>query len=291
MIRPTSRVEQLPSPWLFFVRYLYKCFKLRYLIPLFIILILCTYIRIIHQVPSDEPTPVTRKTIIIPKDITLRPFSFSEQCNYDQIESILKYSSSQKDNPNDQRPKPTIERLNQLFRILISHEEKYREIFDELNIFRFTDIANTLQPFGNDTQRLQNIYCLFQRYLTVDPFGHIEIQSELIFYLQQISKYLSDGFRNEHSNWNNISKEVSSQPVIILAANSRFYDTLQSSMKTVNNHLQNFSIAIYDLGFSSNQLEMVRSIDGMEMMTSCFFFIDQRKLSTLYDYSISIYSI
>ena len=266
MTRPTNRLEQLPSLWLLVVRYLHKCFKLRYLIPLFILLILCTYIRIIHQAPSDEPTPITRKTIVASDDITLRPYSLSDQCNYDEIEAILKYSSSQKDNPNDQRPKPTIERLNKLFHILISHEEKYGEIFDYFNIFRFTDISSTLQPFGNDTQRLKNIYCLFQRYITIDQSGHIEIQPSLIFYLQQVSKYLSDGFRNEHSNWKTISSETLRQPVIILAANARFYDTLQSSMKTVNTHLQNFSIAIYDLGFSPNQIEMVRSIESMKMM-------------------------
>lgn len=290
MARSASRVGKESNLWLCLLYYPQKCFKLRYLISLFIVLILFTYVRIIHQAPSDQSMPDnTRIPITIPNDITIRPYSASDRCNSDQIDSILKYSPIQNDNPDDQRPKPSIERLNKLFQILLSQEKKYRSIFDALNIFQFTDISNTLHPFTDDHQHFQTIHCLFQRYIAVNQSGQIDIQPELIFYLQQISKYLSDGFRMEHTNWKNIPRETIPQPVIILAANGRFYDTLQSSMKTVNEHLQNYSIAIYDLGFAPHQLAMVRSIDR-EVFICIMCVLDQRELSTLYDYSISICS-
>ena len=263
MARSMSKAGKRSSLWFCLLYYPQKCFKLRYLISLFIVLILFTYVRIIHHAPSDEPMPVTtRIPIIFQKDITIRPYSPSNSCNYDEIESILKYSSTHNDNPDDHRPKPSIERLNKLFQILLSQEQKYRPIFDSLNIFQFTDISNTLHPYTDDHQRFQTIHCLLQRYIAVNQSGQIDIKPEFILYLHQISKYLSDGFRTEHTNWKNIPRETIPQPVIILAANVRFYDTLQSSMKAVNEHLQNYSIAIYDLGFAPHQLEMVRSIDG-----------------------------
>jgi hypothetical protein len=216
-------------------------------------------LHIINQAPPDQqPVPQTRNAIVVHEDITVRRYSSSiDQCNYDDIEFILNYQSSINESANDNRTKPTIERLNKLFRILISHEEKYRQLFDYLDVFSFTDIPNTLRPYANDTERLTNIYCLFQRYITINEKGYIDIESDFIFYLKQISKYLSDGFRSEHSNWKNISRETIPKPVIILAANAHFYDTLQASMKTVNKHLENYSIAIYDLGFNKHQLNMV----------------------------------
>jgi hypothetical protein len=210
-----------------------------------------------NQAPSDQPIPQTRKSIIIQNDITVHRYSPSDQCNYDETEAILNYQSSINEPTDDNRIKPTIERLNNLFRILISHEEKNRQLFDYLDVFRFTDISNTLRPYANDTEQFNSIYCLFQRYITINESDHIDIKSDLIFYLKQISKYLSDGFRNEHSNWKNNSREKITKPVIILAANAHFYDTLQASMKTVNKHLENYSVAIYDLGFNKHQLNMV----------------------------------
>lgn len=257
MIRPTNRVGQQPDLWLLFLLRLRKCFKLRYLLTLFIVLILLTYLRIINYAPSDQPIPQTGKSIVIQDDITVHRYSLSNQCNYDETEDILNYKSPINESTNDNRIKPTIERLNKLFQILISHEEKNRQLFDYLDVFRFTDISNTLRPYANDTENFEKISCLFQRYITINETGHIDIKSDFIFYLKQISKYLSDGFRNEHLNWKNISTDDIPKPVIILAANAHFYDTLQASMRTVDKYLNNYSVAIYDLGFNKHQLNMV----------------------------------
>jgi hypothetical protein len=160
--------------------------------------------------------------------------------------------------PDDTRPKPTVERLIKLFKILISHEDKYRQVFDYLNIFRFTDIYNTLRPYANNTQHLNTIYCHFQRYITISDNGHIDVTPNLITYLEHVSTYLSDGFRTGHLNWNKTSIDKIQKPAIIMAANMHFYETLQSSMRTVNKYLSNYTVAIYDLGFNQNQLAMVR---------------------------------
>ncbi|CAF3307442.1 unnamed protein product, partial [Rotaria sp. Silwood2] len=68
---------------------------------------------------------------------------------------------------------------------------------------------------------------------------------------------LSDGFKNKHLTWNETLKDKIQKPVIILAANSQFYNTLQASMHTVNDYLKDYTIAIYDLGFIPTQLKMV----------------------------------
>lgn len=151
-------------------------------------------------------------------------------------------------------------RLSSLFSKLISYEEKFHSIFSYLGIFRFTDLPRTLRPFHNDTQRLQDISCLLQRYLNVSATGRLEIAPSLILYLKQVSNYLSQGFTHEHSTWSKASTADLPKPVIILAANSRFFDTLQASMRTVDEHLRNYTVVIYNLGFDPSQLIMVREI-------------------------------
>ncbi|CAF1266904.1 unnamed protein product, partial [Rotaria sordida] len=77
-------------------------------------------------------------------------------------------------------------------------------------------------------------------------------------YLKQVSSYLSDGFKNRHLTWNTTSEDQIQKPVIILAANSHFYDTLQASMHTINDYLKDYTVAIYDLQFSPTQLNMIK---------------------------------
>ncbi len=257
MIRPTSRIGQQPDLWFLFMRRFRKCLKLRCLLTMFILLILLTYLRITSHAPSDQIIPSTINSRMIPTDITLRNYSPFNECNFDATESILAYSSSNPDVPNDNRLKPTIERLTKLFQILISYEEKYRQVFDYLKIFRLTDLSQTLHPFADDTAQLQTILCHFQRYISISEDGHMNLTENFILYLKQVSYYLSDGFRTSHVHRNQTANNQISKPVIVLAANARFYDTLQASMRTINQHLKEHTVAIYDLGFHANQLNLV----------------------------------
>ena len=255
MIRPTSKVGQQPNLWLLFMLSFRKCFKLRYLLTIFVLLTLLTYLRLITHAPSNL-TIIDRPKPMIQEEITLLKFPHLNNCNSYENQSLPHYASSNSN--NDTRPKPTIERLQKLFQILISYEDRYQKIFDYLNIFRFNNINNTLLPYVNNTERLHNIYCLFQHYLPISDHGHIEIKENFIDYLKQISNYLADGFRNERIAWNQTPMDQIQKPVIILAANTNFYETLQSSMRTVNTHLINYSVAIYDLGFKPTQVDMIK---------------------------------
>lgn len=262
MTRPTAGVGHQPVLWLLVILRLRKCIKLRYLLIIFFCLIIFTYLRLINNAPSDQQIDgnliSSNKEKIIPamKENT----HLLDKCNFDETESLLRYKSPRKstNNTDDTRPYPTIERLHKLFSILISREDKFRKALDYLGIFRFTDLYNTLRPFANNTQRLHEIYCLFQRYITISDNGHIDITPHFIYYLKQVSNYLSDGFISQHPTWNTTLKKDIQKPVIILGANARFYDTLQASMRTVNQYFLNHSVAIYDLGFDENQLTMVR---------------------------------
>ncbi|CAF4126035.1 unnamed protein product [Rotaria sp. Silwood2] len=252
---PSSSVGQQPTLWLLFVLRLRKCFKLRYLLTIFIIFIILTYLHLTNYTPSDQSI-VHESEIIIEEEILIINYTLSNQCNSNEIEYLLHSTSSYNKN-NDSRSQPTIERLHKLFQILISHENTYRKVFDYLGIFRFNDFHNTLHPFANNIERLQNIYCLFQKYISISDNGDIVIKKKFISYLKQVSNYLSDGFKNKHLTWNETLKDKIQKPVIILAANSQFYNTLQASMHTVNDYLKDYTIAIYDLGFIPTQLKMV----------------------------------
>ncbi|CAF2740670.1 unnamed protein product [Rotaria sp. Silwood2] len=264
MMHPTSRVGPHPAVWLLFILRLRKCIKLRYLSIIFFSLIILTYLRLNNSVLSNQQ--ISKKHISINNDERISHHEDNDnhhlldKCNFDTIEVLLRYKSLKQSNndSDDKRPKPTIERLHKLFSILISHEEKYRTVFNYLGIFRFTDLYNTLRPFANNTKRLHEIYCLFQRYITISDNGHIDITPHFIYYLKQVSNYLSDGFTSEHPTWNNISIKNLQKPVIILAANARFYDTLQASMRTVNQYFYNYSVAVYNLGFDTSQLNMIK---------------------------------
>lgn len=266
MIRPTIGVGYKPALWLLFMFRLRKCIKLRYLLIIFF-LIIFTYLRHINHVPSDEQIHNKLKShnkkngfLIKENDDDNNNNHLLDKCNFDQTESLLRYKSLQTltSNTNDTRVNPTIERLHKLFKILISHEDKFRKALDYLGIFRFTDLYKTLRPFANNIQRLHEIYCLFQRYITISDNGHIDITPHFIDYLKQVSNYLSDGFITTHPVWNTSIINNLQKPVIILGANSRFYDTLQASMRTVNQFFNNHTVAIYDLGFDQQQLNMVR---------------------------------
>ncbi|CAF3784021.1 unnamed protein product [Rotaria sp. Silwood1] len=185
-------------------------------------------------------------------------YTLLNQCNSDEIESLLHSTSSNNNKNNDTRPQPTIERLHKLFQILISHENEYRTIFDYLGIFRFNDFYNTLHPFANNTERLQNIYCLFQQYINISDNGHIVIKQNFISYLKLVSNYLSNVIKNKHLTWSKTTKDKIQKPVIILAAHSLFYDALQASMRTINDYFKNSTVAIYDLGLITTQLNMIK---------------------------------
>jgi hypothetical protein len=238
--------------------------KIRYLFLIFFCLIIFIYLRLINHAPSDHQIEnrfqsQNEKHVISSREENNH---LLEKCNFDETESLLRYKPLKDStiNTNDTRPYPTIERLHKLFSILIAHEDEFRSALDYLGIFRFTDLYHTLKPFVNNTQRLHKIYCLFQRYITISDNGHIDITPQFIIYLKQVSNYLSDGFRSEHPIWNKISMKDLEKPVIILGANSRFFDILQGSMRTVNYYFSNHTVAIYDLGFDQNQLNMVRVI-------------------------------
>jgi len=257
MKRPTVGVGHQPSIWLLFILRLRKCIRIRYLLILFFCLIVLTFLRLINSEPSDQPAlPFGKKQLTKQTDVS----HLNTKCNFDEIESLLNYKSPKySDNYflNDTRPKPTIKRLHQLFSILMSHEEKFREVLDYLEIFRFQDLHQTLRPFASNSKRLHEIYCLFQRYITISDNGHIDVSPHLITYLRQVSFYLSDGFTTQHPSWSKLSMNDIEQPVIVLGANSRFFDTLQASMHTVNQYFPKHKVAIYDLGFDENQLKLV----------------------------------
>jgi hypothetical protein len=268
MIRPTIGVGHQPSLWLLFILRLRKCVKLRYLLIIFFFLIIFTYLRLISHAPSDQQIDHKFKHI---NNENMFPSGeennnhLSDKCNFDETEVLLRYKSLKPTNAAtiDTRPIPSIERLHKLFSILISYEDKYRKSLDYLGIFRFTDLYNTLLPYANNTRRLYEIYCLFQRYITISDNGHIDITPNLIVYLKQVSNYLSDGFTSEHTIWNKTTIKNLEKPVLILAANAHFFDTLQGSMRTVHQYFSDHRVAIYDLGFNQNQLRLVRySLDN-----------------------------
>ncbi|CAF4038939.1 unnamed protein product [Rotaria sordida] len=258
MKRSTSSVRQQPSLWLLFILRLGKCFKPRYLSTVCILFIILTCLRLISYTTSNQLI-LTKFKLIIKEEIMINNYALLNPCNSNEIKTLLQSTSSyNNNNNNDGRPQPTVERLHKLFQILISHENKYRTIFDYLDIFRFNDFYNTLRPFANNTERLQNIYCLFRQYINISDNGHIVIKQNFITYLKLVSNYLSDGFKKQHLTWNITSKDQIQKPVIILAADSLFYDTLQASMSTINNYLKDYIVAIYDLQLNMKHLNMIK---------------------------------
>ncbi|CAF2952937.1 unnamed protein product [Rotaria sp. Silwood2] len=258
MKHSTSSIRQQSIIWRLRILRLRKCFKLRYLLTICILFIVSTYLRLLHYIPSDQSILSNSESFTV-EEIIIVNHTLSSKCNTDEIETLQHFKSSyDKNNNNDNRPQPTIERLNKLFQILISHENTYRKVFDYLGIFRFNDFQNTLHPFANNIERLQNIYCLFQKYISISDNGDIVITKDFISYLKLISNYLSDGFKNKHLTYDKISKDKIQKPVIILATNSKYYSRLQASMHTVSDYLSDYTIAIYDLGLSPTELTMIK---------------------------------
>ncbi|CAF1486478.1 unnamed protein product, partial [Rotaria sordida] len=132
MKRRTGGVGQQPTLWLLFILCLQNCFKLRYLLTIFIIFIILTYLHLISYTPSKQSI-FTKFDSIIEEEIMIINYTLLNQCNSDEIEFLLHSTSSynnNNNNNNDSRPRPTIERLYKLFQILMFHENKYHKIFN-----------------------------------------------------------------------------------------------------------------------------------------------------------------
>ncbi|CAF1418140.1 unnamed protein product, partial [Rotaria sordida] len=134
MKRPTSGVGQQPTLWLLFILRLRKCFKLRYLLTIFILFIILTYLHLISYTPSEQSISTKFDSIIEEEEIMNINYTLLNQCNSDEIEFLLhstsSYNNNNNNNNNDSRPRPTIERLYKLFQILMFHENKYHKIFN-----------------------------------------------------------------------------------------------------------------------------------------------------------------
>jgi hypothetical protein len=233
---------------------------------IFFLFLLFTYLRLVTHVANDRSINNSMKSLNNNNQQSYsnndKNFHLVDKCDFNDTVFLLNYRTSRNTtltgNASDARARPTIERLHTLFSILISYEEKFRKVFDYLEIFRFNDLYHTLKPFANHTQRLHDTFCLFQRYITISDNGHINIAPNFIVYLEQLSTYLADGFISQHLTWNRTDRlQNVDKPVIILGANTRFFDTLQASMRTVNQYFNDSRIAIYDLGFEPTQLTMV----------------------------------
>ena len=173
--------------YILFILRLRKCLRLRCVLIIFIFLIVLTYLHLTNHVSSsyqqiDNMFKSRSNSRSKSSNVEHQQHHFSEKCNFDETESLLQYKPlrSSDDNINDSRPQPTVERLYKIFSILRSHEKKFRQTLDNLGIFRFTDLYNTLYPYANNTQRLHEIYCLFKRYITISNDDHIDISPNFI---------------------------------------------------------------------------------------------------------------
>ena len=262
MLQSTDGVGQQPIKWLLFNLPLRKCFKFRYVFLLSTLLILLTYVRLINYVPLDDGVE-RRFTQLAEKTIVTHDYRL-QTCHFEQSDALLGYvhasalAANSTATTNDTRPQPSVARLHRLFTKLISYEDQFRSIFDYLGIFRFKDMYNTLRPFTDRAERLHDIHCLFQRYITVGDNGHIDIAPKLITYLRQVSLYLADGFTGQRALWSGPSRVSTQKPTIVLAANARFFDAMQASLRTIDEHFGSGPIVIYDLGFNPPQVTMVR---------------------------------
>ena len=218
-MRPTSGVGHQPALWLLFLFRLRKCFRLRYMSIAFLFLLFLFYFHLNFDSNDSDRSGKARGGSAFNADNSERAQS-SEKCRFDRTEALLRYKSPRAPSASasdDVRPQPTVQRLRTLFKILIANEDKFRRPLDYLGVFRFTDLYRTLKPFANGTDRLHEIYCLFQRYITVSDNGHIDISATFIDYLKQLSVYLSDGFSSEHETWKDPQvMQQTPKPVIIL---------------------------------------------------------------------------
>ncbi|CAF1330982.1 unnamed protein product, partial [Didymodactylos carnosus] len=236
-----------------------KFFKTRFLLALFGLILILSFIYLqnfnYHHSYSDS-NQLKQSQLVNSKvksgEVDYHPIN----CDWSDHDFLLKYKRHQQLVGDAERARPTLSRLKSLISILISHEDKFHSIFEYFGIFRFNNIY-TFKPFANDTSILNEILCLLNKYITVSDNGHIDIRPELLIYLKQVSIYLSDGFKHFKTQWNLTKSKNYRKPVVVVAANARFYDTLQASMRTIHKFLKTYHVVVYDLGFASEQHEIV----------------------------------
>ncbi|CAF5025763.1 unnamed protein product, partial [Rotaria sp. Silwood1] len=123
MKRSTSNVRSWRALWFWFILRLRRCFRLRYLLTLFILSIVLTYAGHINDTLSNQLIFSGSESIIEEEEEELMIVNYTlfNQNNLNQTEFLL-HSYNNNNNNNDSRPQPTIQRLQKLFQILLSYE-------------------------------------------------------------------------------------------------------------------------------------------------------------------------
>ena len=245
--------RQNPVSWFFLILPIRKCYKIRLILLFGLLIVFILSVHLIDRVPHTTSSP---KVITPQFEITFPSGSF-DLCLSNETNAALNAGKIPIIDPTDKRVLPTIERIETLFSKLISYEEKYRSILEYLGIFLFTNLTSTLHPLANRQDKFQEISCLINHFFTNSNPGKNSISSDLLIYLRKVSAYLSNGFHEQHKSWKQTDLSHLDKPVIILASDQGFYETLQASMRTVNEHFPNYTVAIYDLGFTQKQTQLV----------------------------------
>ncbi|CAF0887758.1 unnamed protein product [Brachionus calyciflorus] len=132
-------------------------------------------------------------------------------------------------------------RLNKLFKILQEKEEKFKIIFESLNLISFTDYK--LEKYNNV---LSKNYQVESNNFLLKNDSNFMINEKFIKYLyHKTHNYSFDNPRNSVLK-RNIT--VNKKPAIVTAANSAYYSALQATVFHIHKHFPDYPLIIYDLG-------------------------------------------
>ena len=166
---------------------LVKRLLLRSLCPILMILAL-NFSIIYYRIYSNRPTPTNDYPVEIHCNATPSVDKF--------LRGYKPYAflGSQHDSA---RAEPTSERIRLLLDIVRSKEHQYQSLLHNFDVFDMSNPLASLKAYGSDASNIEEIRMLYNRYIKLAADGKtLQVTSDLIDYLRQISSYLSDGLRD-----------------------------------------------------------------------------------------------
>ncbi|CAF1185038.1 unnamed protein product [Adineta steineri] len=155
------------------------------------------------------------------------------------------------------RVEPTVERIRLLLEKVRSKEDKYQSLLDTFDVFNMTNPNISFKPylFGSNVDEIKILY---NRYIKLmNDNKTIQIDETFIDYLRKISSYLSDSLKNQRTNI--FPVKCSRKPVFVLASDGGFFDGLQGAIHTLDTFWPNYTIIVYDMGYSPAQQNLLKT--------------------------------
>ncbi|RMZ94245.1 hypothetical protein BpHYR1_015836, partial [Brachionus plicatilis] len=143
----------------------------------------------------------------------------------------------------------SIHRLNRLFSILMQKEKKYESVIKHVELISFSDFLSSKE----NSILFKNYPVESEFFLTTSNDGSIKANENFVKYLYNKTK--THSFDRPRNDVLKSKIKTENKPVIVTAANSAYYSSLQATIFHIHQHFGEYPLIVYDLGLDEESYQ------------------------------------